>query len=186
MRCLSSSAILALAFASACSTSHDPPPLADAGPRADATVVDPGSDAGTSVDAFVEIDGGSEIDGGPEDGGPGCAPDGHTPTRFRDLFDAVIARHACTDCHAAGRPLPAGSLDLGTAESAYRTLVNVRGCDGVRMRVTPCRPEESTLSVVPTGREEPCGGMRHTFGDGIVTAGEASMIDEWIATGAAW
>ena len=183
--------VLLVGLLAACSTSHDPSPITDAS-MADAVVP---SDAGSAVDAPELVipdastpdSGLAEVDGGVQDlGDPSCAPDGAPPPRFRELYANVISANGCgSTCHDGAGSHGTTTLDLSTAEVAYRSLVNVLGCDDVRDRVTPCRPEESTLSVVPSLREEPCGG-RHTFAGGSVTEEEAEQIDEWIRTGAAW
>lgn len=153
----------------------------DAGP-----IDPPTSDAAVLADAFVAEDAPPAMDAAPGDAGPSCAPEGSgPPPRFRDLYATVIAPNGCgTGCHQSGS-LWESTLDLSSPEAAYRTLVNVLGCDDELLRVSPCHPEDSSLSIVPTLRAEPCGG-RHTFGGGYVTPDEAEQIDAWIRMGAVW
>lgn len=181
---------LLVGLLAACSTSHDPAPDAARPDAPTAIAPDARVDAPEPViaeDASVPPDAPPEVDAGFEDlGDPSCAPDGAPPARFRDLHASVIAPNGCgSTCHTPAGWHGSTTLDLSTAEVAYRSLVNVLGCDGVRDRVTPCEPEASTLSVVPSLREEPCAG-RHTFAGGSVTADEAAQIDDWIRSGARW
>lgn len=183
--------LLALGGFSACSASHDPDPAADAAvvdaavvldggtPRSDATVI---ADASAPEDAAP--DAAPDVDGGSWQGDPSCAPDGGAPPRFRDLYEDVIAANGCaSECHGGGGW--SSSLDMRSAETAYRSLVDVASFCPERVRVVPCHPEESTLAVVPSLREEPCG-RRHTFTGAQVTEEEAAQIDDWIRMGAAW
>lgn len=187
MRFFSCAIVFFAGCLSACSASSDLDPAADAATRAldagtaatDAAVI---ADASPAVDAPPDAP--LEVDGGSWAGDPSCAPDGGPPPRFRDLYEDVIAASGCAStCHAGAGT--GAFLDMSSAEIAYRSLVNGPSfCEG-RVRVVPCRPEESTMSVVPSQREEPCG-RRHTFTGGQVTEEQAAQIDEWIRLGAAW
>jgi hypothetical protein len=179
--------ILALACLSACGASHDLDPMPDAATVDAAPALDAGTpptDAAVIPDAFTATDAPLEVDAGPWEGEPSCAPDGGAPPSFRDLYEDVIAANGCaSECHGGGSW--ATALDMSSAGIAYRSLVNVPSFCPDRVRVVPCHPEESTLSVVPSLREEPCG-RRHTFGGGQVTDEQAVQIDDWIRLGAAW
>jgi hypothetical protein len=166
-----------------CSSTPGPSVVPDGGGSAprepDAGVI---GDASGDGDA-ARGDGDGGVDAAIDRGDRSCSPDGGAALRFRDVYARVIAANGCgSECHTAGSLWD--DLDLSSAEVAYRSLVGVSGCDA-RLRVAPCRPEESTLSVVPSLREEPCGG-RHTFAGGFLTTEEVAEIDEWIRSGAAW
>lgn len=170
----------------ACSTHHEDPPN-DAGTS--------GGDTPLGVDAPTAIDTGTldaatatdtttpRADTSTADVEARCVPTGGGPSReLIVLFDEVFAPHECGRCHdGAGGFGTSGTLVLTSAAEAQRTLVNVEGCDGVR--VVPCDPEASYLSWVVRNGDGICRSRRHTFFDQLTEA-EAERIDDWIRSGA--
>lgn len=170
---------IALVWLSGCTT--PPAPLdvslgSDASTRPDAPIA---PDAGTEPDAptLADAPAPEPPDAPPFVGDAACSV-GTGPSReFIVLYDDIIAANGCTasGCHD-GRY----AFDMGDAVTAYRNLVGVAGCDGVR--VTPCSVEDSYLSAVIRIEDGICAGRRHAAGR--LTDEEADRIDDWIRAGA--
>ncbi len=176
-------ALLVFAFV-ACESSSTTPPV-DAAPESAAPVDAGSTDTARTTDAPGAVDAAPAVDSA-ADADPGCGPDGGPPVRFTTIYDGIIRARGCTSgaCHDGSDPGSGaafkGSFDMTSASAALANLVNVRGCRGVR--VVPCKPGDSYLSEVVRTGDGICAGRRHS--QGMLPPDEASMIDDWIRTGA--
>jgi len=103
---------------------------------------------------------------------------------IQGLFDDFGAG-ACTDCHFAPPPAPAGDLDL-TGGISWSQLVNhVSSQDSNLIRVVPNHPEQSLL-FQKINCDTPAIGARMPYGypPGTLTAEQQALIYDWIAEGA--
>jgi hypothetical protein len=105
----------------------------------------------------------------------------------RYVFDAAdsAGRPACTQCHtSAGRPFPAGGLNL-TAGASYAALVNVNSLlKPSAKRVVPFEPDNSYLIHKLEGRPD-IFGVRMPMGGPFLADGQIRIIRRWIELGAA-
>lgn len=130
-------------------------------------VVDAGfPDAAEPRDALVFPDAEEPVDSGP-------AP----AVTFTQVYSQVI--QANCSCHVLGA---SGGLQMGSANTAYTNLVNVRSQGySPSLRVAPADPVSSVLYGKITGTNF---GNQMPLGGPLLSSADVALIEQWINDGA--